>query len=257
MIVRVGEGWFLTLFIVTFSVAYNFSRFFELKVEKLQLHQPVLRYSSNFSTEFEVRYAINATWLRMDPDYSIYYITFGNCLVMSVIPVSLLSVLNCLIFQGIKRHTNLHNSISSQHRRDNTMAALLSGIVVVFILCHSTKIFANTYEAYQVLYYGELLHWPPWAEVLSKWNHFMLTINASINIFIYVVKDFKFRSALSGICSKFRSSKRNFSARSNLSTKSVATATTLIPLQTKLTSTKVPKSKLEGTQQNDCDTTIV
>ena len=184
------------------------------------------------------------------------------------------------------------------------MAALLSGIVVVFILCHSTKgryssidgskqfqkpsywiqfilkmqecmfqnlantthlfvkcfprnlyfktrwfdknhqqiflngnygifclqIFANTYEAYQVLYYGELLHWPPWAEVLSKWNHFMLTINASINIFIYVVKvrenmftfhwstklvfkDFKFRSALSGICSKFRSSKRNFSAR--------------------------------------------
>ena len=55
-----------------------------------------------------------------------------------------LSIFDC-------RHTTLHNSISSHHRRDSTMAALLSGIVVVFILCHSTKIFANTYEAYQVI----------------------------------------------------------------------------------------------------------
>ena len=36
--------------------------------------------------------------------------------------------------------------------------------------------------------YGELLFWPPWAQVLSKCNHLMLTINASINIFIYVIK---------------------------------------------------------------------
>ena len=47
--------------------------------------------------------------------------------------------ISCNYQQQYFRHTNLHNSISSQHRRDNTMAALLSGIVVVFILCHSTK----------------------------------------------------------------------------------------------------------------------
>ena len=82
----------------------------------------------------------------------------------------------------------MHNSISAHHRRDTTMATLLSSIVLVFLCCHSTKLVTSTYEAYQMIYYKELVMWPPWAEVLSRWNHFMLAVNASINIFIYVVK---------------------------------------------------------------------
>ena len=92
----------------------------------------------------------------------------------------------------ISRATLLHNSISVHHRRDTTMATtmatLLSSIVVVFLCCHSTKLVTNTYEAYQMIYYGELVIWPPWAEILSRLNHFMLALNASINILIYVVK---------------------------------------------------------------------
>ena len=68
------------------------------------------------------------------------------------------------------------------------MATLLTSIVVVFLCCHSTKLVTNTYEAYQMIYYGELVIWPPWAEVLSRLNHFMLALNASINILIYVAK---------------------------------------------------------------------
>jgi hypothetical protein len=103
------------------------------------------------------------------------------------------------------------------------MATLLSSIVLVFLCCHSTKLVTSTYEAYQMICYKKLVFWPPWAEVLSRWNHFMLAVNASINIFIYVAKvcesqifliswfvlqDFKFRSALyymicPSICSPF------------------------------------------------------
>ena len=68
------------------------------------------------------------------------------------------------------------------------MATLLSSIVLVFLFCHSTKLVTSTYEAYQMIYYKELVMWPAWAEVLSRWNHFMLAVNASINILIYVVK---------------------------------------------------------------------
>ena len=68
------------------------------------------------------------------------------------------------------------------------MSALLTAIVLVFLLCHSTKVVTNCYEAYQVIYNGDLLYWPPWAEVLSRFNHLMLAVNASINILIYVVK---------------------------------------------------------------------
>ena len=68
------------------------------------------------------------------------------------------------------------------------MAALLSAIVVVFLLCHSSKLITSGYEAYQMVYYGHLIYWPAWAEVLSRWNHFMLAVNSSVNIFIYVIK---------------------------------------------------------------------
>ena len=45
-----------------------------------------------------------------------------------------------------------HNAMTqgNAHRRDSTMAALLLGIVVVFMVCHSVKISLNVYEAYQV-----------------------------------------------------------------------------------------------------------
>ena len=36
--------------------------------------------------------------------------------------------------------------------------------------------------------YGTLLHWPPWADNLTRWNHLMLVINSSSNIIIYVAK---------------------------------------------------------------------
>ena len=35
-------------------------------------------------------------------------------------------------------------------RRDSTMTALLTCIIVVFIICHSSKVFTNLYEAYLV-----------------------------------------------------------------------------------------------------------
>jgi hypothetical protein len=35
-------------------------------------------------------------------------------------------------------------------RRDGAMTALLSGVVLVLILCHTPKTIVNTYESYQV-----------------------------------------------------------------------------------------------------------
>ena len=48
------------------------------------------------------------------------------------------------------RATLIHNSISRSHRRDSTMAALLFFIIIVFLLCHSTSLTLNVYEAIQV-----------------------------------------------------------------------------------------------------------
>ena len=99
----------------------------------------------------------------------------------------------------LSRQATVHRRISGADRRDS-MSALLTTIVLVFLLCHSTKVVTNCYEAYQVIYYGDLLYWPPWAEVLSRFNHLMLAVNASINILIYVVK---VSSSVSHLTSKY------------------------------------------------------
>ena len=38
----------------------------------------------------------------------------------------------------------------------------------------------------QMIEYGNILEWPPWAERLTRWNHVMLVTNSSVNIVIYV-----------------------------------------------------------------------
>ena len=40
--------------------------------------------------------------------------------------------------------------------------------------------------SYQMIQYGNIIQWPPWAERLTRWNHVMLVTNSSFNIIIYV-----------------------------------------------------------------------
>ena len=86
------------------------------------------------------------------------------------------------------RLTQSHNRMCSRKRRDSTMAALMCSIVFVFLCCHFCKLFLNLYEAVQMMQYGTIKHWPTWADNLTRWNHLMLVINSSSNIFIYVIK---------------------------------------------------------------------
>ena len=76
--------------------------------------------------------------------------------VMGLLPMLLLAVLNWLIFRAVssaRRHhvTLMSRSCSSSHRRDGTMATLLSGIVLIFVICHTPKAILNIYEVYEVL----------------------------------------------------------------------------------------------------------
>merc|ERR1719483_1001255 len=79
---------------------------------------------------------------------------------------------------------------------DQAMIALLSGVVLVLIVCHAPKAVINIYESYQMLVYGSLKFKPFWCKVLIKCSHLMLGLSSAVNILIYSYKDFKFRSVL-------------------------------------------------------------
>ena len=92
------------------------------------------------------------TAMRKGVDYSLLYIGFSNCVVHVLIPMLLLSLLNLAIYQAVSRSAIMHHHLTggTGHRRDSTMATLLTSMVLVFVVCHSLKAGLNVYEAYMV-----------------------------------------------------------------------------------------------------------
>ena len=108
------------------------------------------------------------------------------------------------------------NSILS--RRDRAMSGLLTGVVVVLVVCHIPKTIINLSESYHLLRYGEMIQEkeePLWGKIVIKFSHLLLTLSSAINIIIYSYKvgrtkkvfftdnlfqDFKFRAVLRTLC---------------------------------------------------------
>ena len=85
------------------------------------------------------------------------------------------------------------------------MIALLSGVVMVLIVCHLPKTIINIYESYQVHYtdenyillndlnfqmivYGSLKFKPFWGRLVIKCSHTLLGFSSASNIIIYFFK---------------------------------------------------------------------
>ena len=71
---------------------------------------------------------------------------------MGLLPMFFLSVLNWLIFRAVSRaHAHHANLMSGNaHRRDSTMATVLTSIVLIFVVCHTPKAVLNMYEVWTV-----------------------------------------------------------------------------------------------------------
>jgi len=185
-----GHGYIIT--IILFSVIYNIYKFFEF--ETVMIYQ-----EDELSGEIIEMPSMNLTVLRNDPVYATSLLVI-NTTVVGVIPILVLTYLNFSIIRTMKKNTLVHNKICSEERRDQAMIALLSGIVVVLIVCHTPKTVINIYESYQMIVYGSLRYEPLWGKVLIKLSHLLLCLSSAVNIIIYSYKDFQFRSVLMKNC---------------------------------------------------------
>ena len=71
------------------------------------------------------------------------------------------------------------------------MSGLLTGVVVVLVICHTPKTIINLSESYHLLRYGEMIqekNEPLWGEIVIKFSHLLLTLSSAINIIIYSYK---------------------------------------------------------------------
>ena len=134
-------------------------------LDKKDIFNFTVSLSSNSKLFLQVtdKYIWEKSEMRKDKYYMIYITANCICnysfpyrkrgwlvffLVMGLLPMLILSILNWLIYRAITRARALHNSLKSgnSHRRDNTMATVLTAIVFVFFICHLPKAALNIYE---------------------------------------------------------------------------------------------------------------
>ena len=62
----------------------------------------------------------------------------------------------------------------------------------VFITCHSVRWIPNIYELIQHMKDdSEEFEWPEWVDSMTHMSHFLTTLSASINFYIYFFNRFK------------------------------------------------------------------
>ena len=169
---RIFSARVLIFFTILISVSFNFIKFFHHVAEEVD------------DLEGVTSFTIKPTWLRIHPTYNLYYGVIINFIVMTLIPMIVLTALNIFILRTISKMT--------QNQTDVSMATLLFSIVIVSLVCHSPRVILNIYEG---IYKGNG-QWSEWAEHMVPFSHLFLIINSSINIIIYTARDLNFRKAL-------------------------------------------------------------
>ena len=104
--------------------------------------------TTNSNTSYqEATLSICSSDLRDDTNYVRYYILLANFIVMALVPLLILSVLNTLLYKAVSRSGSIQARRSSRrNKRDQSIALILIGIVIVFAFCNVFRIIINLYE---------------------------------------------------------------------------------------------------------------
>ena len=217
---------------VIFSVIYYIPRFFELYVgdrNKCNHFSNATVLNTNGITEethkMDARencmpnYGIMPTSLRSNPFYVFWYIIVFNLTLTAVIPLCVLTFLNCRIITSLKkfsenkrslRNGNFRSSADSSDQRPYQTASssstdvkktfILFSIVLLFAICHSLRVTFNIDEFIINMEEMTNIHTcrgpRTWARYLRPINPLLIILNSSLNFFIYALFDTGFQEAL-------------------------------------------------------------
>ena len=110
-----------------------------------------------------VNLSVCATKMRDNTEYVRYYILLANFLVMALAPLVILSVLNTLLYRAVRRARGRTVRGQRRDQRDQAIAIILAGIVIVFAFCNVFRIIINLYEVFHLVLFGDInINWPFW-----------------------------------------------------------------------------------------------
>lgn len=178
--------------IVLFSFLYNLPKFFELTtgMETTNATDALLNEGQPIT-----KYTIEPTTMRVNEYYIKIYCIWMNFAFMGLLPFCLLIILNALTLRSliVQNKSTLSNEFSMSKKNEIALAKVSLTICLIFILCHSVKWIPNLYELAR-LATEDKRAWPAWVESVTHISHFLMTVNSSVNFYVYCVKHYKLLS---------------------------------------------------------------
>jgi hypothetical protein len=195
------------------AILFNIPRFFASSVE--EQFDPCTNTTSIVNTENES--------LKYSAMYRIFYGIVLYFIFIVVGPLLMLVVLNInlmLIIHRSNKQRSRMAKVSPQQQKADVNRMLIS-VITVFIICETPAV------VYQILWMTN----SPQAILIMPFTNMLVTLNSSINFFIYCLAGQKFRKILRTICcgSKHRWKKLNRNGEYLLSERSSVTQISMVP----------------------------
>ena len=148
------------------------------------------------------REVIYPSSMRLNKDYSFYYLGMAKILVLGGLPLFSLIYLNIKIYAAVKFSAELlSNKNSRQRRRDQDLARVLIGIVIVFLVCHLFRVIIeidNMFgsEMIEMCYKANKPTFTLWSIIVDPLSEVMMVLNSSVNTMIYCFLNANFRKCI-------------------------------------------------------------
>ena len=176
-----------TAVIALIATAYNVPRFFEVNI--------VAENSSG-----EIKYEEVLTNLYLSQPYQVYYMTVSYLILANCGPLLLCTLLTIKILHILAKAQNTRKTMTSQtndRNREAMITTTLLAVVIIFIICQTPTM------AYRIVLAiivdvdyscGKPMYYVP--EICSLF----LSVNASVNVFVYVRCNQEFQNTLKAMC---------------------------------------------------------
>ena len=177
---------------------------------------------------------INPTDLRVSRHYTFYYLGIAKILVLGISPLISLVYLNWKIYKGVKSPASLFEEQDKrQQKKENELAKVLIGIVMLFIICHTFRVAVEIdnmvgSNLLEECYKRGLPDSTLWVLVVDPLSEFMMVFNCAANMVVYCCLNANFRKLIFPCIKRSQESFANFRStrrtRSNLNTTSTEIA---------------------------------
>uniref|UniRef100_A0AC34FZM7 G-protein coupled receptors family 1 profile domain-containing protein n=1 Tax=Panagrolaimus sp. ES5 TaxID=591445 RepID=A0AC34FZM7_9BILA len=171
--------------LIAFSILFNATRFLEVTVVNNC-------YRTNIRAMMPV---LAPTTLRLNETYRVIFFGWAYTIMMFVVPFSILIIVNGTVGLTIRRSNRMHNIAQSSdavskkaESKERQTTIMLIAIVVLFLCCNTLAFVVNILENFN---FEDQLY-----VSLVSFNNLLVIVNASCNIFIYMLFSDKYRVLL-------------------------------------------------------------